>query len=97
MSNDAQSKITTNDDGKHVRTALVIDSEQQGGSVDIVNRDGELLVRLNMFTSLDNDWFAVDVIDIENKFSKHTALHFEDGMRHHMDCGGKLIAADFRR
>jgi len=100
MSEQAQTKTTTHDDGKFVRTALVIGPGQDGGSVDVLDPSGHFLARINLFTHGKDDpdglWFAVDVIDMEDQFNYKRALIFEDGGRQDMETTGNLVAADFR-
>lgn len=98
MSEQALTQMTTHDDGKYVRTALVIGGDAQGGSVDVLSPDGEFLVRLNLFTKDDSEglWFALDCIDIEQKFQTRRALTFDNGCRHDVATEGNLVATDFR-
>jgi hypothetical protein len=100
MGEDAWTPVTKRDDGKYERTALILaPGDSNGGSVDVVNRDGELIVRLNLFTNEDNSWFACDVIDIAERFTDRRAIVFTDGggKRQSMNAGTTLVAADFRK
>lgn len=97
MSTDALTTTTTHDDGTFVRTALVIDSgEGTGGSVDLINANGELLARVNVFTDDRGDWLAVDVCDVGDRFTERRVLSFTDGRRQSLDAGS-VGAVDFRR
>lgn len=95
-SKNAETPVTTHDDGKFVRTALVVGGENTG-SIDIVNTSGERIALLNLFTNSDNTWFAVDVIDKDERFDRHAALTFKDGLQQRLDDANGLIAADFRK
>lgn len=102
MSENAETTHTTHDDGKFVRTALVLGESSEiggsgGGSISIVNDKGERIALLNLFTNEDNSWFAVDVIDVDKKFDKHAALTFKDGLQQRLDNANGLVAADFRK
>ena len=102
MSEKAATPTSTHDDGRFVRTALIVGAEDfegkmRGGSVAVVNTNGERLALLNIFTNEYNTWFAVDVIDIDNRYNKRTAIVFNEGAKDFLDTGsGNLVAADFR-
>ena len=65
------------------------------GSIDLVNDRGDTLARLNIFALPEDEWLAVDIIDVKERYSKHTALTFKDGVRNALDAG-KVVGADFR-
>jgi len=99
MSENAQTKITTHDDGKFERTAIVLDGDKAAGSVDVLDAEGKLLVRLNLFGKQSDDgtpWFAVDVIDIAERFTSRRGLIFNDGCMADIEADGPLVAVDFR-
>src|SRR5262245_19155373 len=94
---DAHSWLSTHDDGKHVRTAIVmVGGSRTGGSIDVVTPDGELLVRINMFTNEEFSWFAADVIELDDRFNKRNAITFSDGKRT-FSPAMRLVATDFRK
>ena len=94
MSEEALTQTTVYDDGKFVRTAVILG---EGGSIDVVNQEGKRIALLNLFTNDDNSWFAIDVIDKDEIFTKHTALTFKDGNQQRIDDANGLVAADFRK
>ena len=99
MSKETKTTISEHDDGRWIRTALVISGgeSRKGGSVAIVNEVGERIALLNIFTSEDNDWFAIDVIDIEERYSNRRALVFDNGTRQDLQAPTTLIGVDFRK
>ena len=98
MSKPAFTKTSVHDDGKWIRTALIVGSgDGRGGSVAIVNPEGKRIALLNIFTSEDNDWLAVDVIDIEERYTNRRALTFNDGTRQDMQAPTTLVGVDFRK
>lgn len=95
MSKDVHTHVTTHDDGTFVRTALVVrPSADDEGSIAIVDPEGNRLALLNLFV-YDNGNLIVDVIDVDERFGKRTALTFVGGRRQALD-GAKVISADFR-
>lgn len=95
MSTDATTPTTTHDDGKFVRTALVVEPHTDSrGSVAIVSPDGTRLALVNIF-AMENGNLVVDVIDVDERFGKRAALTFIGGQRHSLDAA-KVISADFR-
>lgn len=94
MSNDAQTTTTTHDDGRHLRTALVADTGNDGGSIAIVDRNGTRLALINLFV-YDNGNLIVDVIDVDDRYNTRNALTFVDGHRQFLPAS-KVISADFR-
>jgi hypothetical protein len=92
---DATTPVTVSVDG-HRRTAIVIDANDRGGSIDLVNPDGEILARVNVFTKEDYSWLAVDIIDVKDNFNVRRALTFLNGQRSSLDAG-KIVGADFRK
>ena len=95
---DAQTSIGSYNDGKFVRTALVIDGTENTGSVDVLDKNGHRVAQLNVFVSEDGG-LMVDVIDIEKRFAVKRALAFANGQRESMTVpeGGSLVGVDFRR
>jgi len=99
MSETAQSHVTTHDDGRFIRTAIVI--QEEGTSFDLVDKFGKRLAVVNGFVYRNDDDNAVnhiivDVIDVDDNFSKKFALTFHDGARRFADTNGNLVSADFR-
>lgn len=95
---DAFTRISTNlsvtENGDKVyRTALIIEEGNASGSVDLIDADGKFLARINIFHA--DNWLGVDVIDVEDKWSKRRVLSFVDGVRQSLDCT-KVAAVDFR-
>ncbi len=98
MSNDAQSKLTTHDDGKFVRTAIVIGGTE---SIDLVAQDGTLLARINVVflpNSEAGEHLIVDVIDVADRYKSRRMLAFSQTERviSVVPEGGKLVSADFQ-
>lgn len=78
------------------RTTLIIDpGESDQGSIDIVHATEGFLARINIFTDSLGNWFAVDVIDVDDQWKRRKALTFQGGQRASMDAA-KTVAADFR-
>lgn len=97
MSERAQDHTTTYDDGKFIRTAIVV-QDHNGSSFDLVDEYGERLCLINAFVMRDDDGnmtqISVDVIDIDEKFKTKRALTFNDGQRQFLDAGN-LVCASF--
>lgn len=64
-SDDSRVGVTTNDDGKYIRTAVVLSHEENFASIDILDREGRLVCRLNI--SQYDDSFNVDVIPVTQR------------------------------
>lgn len=94
MSTDAQTKITTYDDGTFIRTAVVSDPES-GRSIDVVDKDGKRLAQINIFRS--NDAFMVDVIDVDDQFTERKVIGWGAGGRGTHTPTNKVAAVDFRK
>lgn len=97
MSANAKTPTGVHDDGKFIRTSLIVGEDSSGnGSIDVMHaKTGELLARINIFTNEDGSWFAVDVIDIEDRFDAKKAITFTDSVRDFIP-SDHLVAADFR-
>lgn len=95
---DAQTAIGSYNDGKFVRTALVIDGTENTGSVDVLDKKGHRVAQLNIFVGEDGA-LMVDVIDVENRYKVKRALAFAQGQRTSMTVpdGGNLVGVDFRK
>jgi hypothetical protein len=93
---EAFTKTTTRDDGKFVRTALVL-SNTETGSVDVVDAAGNFLARLNL-CAIESGGVIVDVIDVDKRYAVKRAMTFAGGERRAMTVpeGGNLVSVDFR-
>jgi predicted amidohydrolase len=94
---DAKTQVTEHDDGSFIRTALVIDPNDNGGSVDIVDVDGKLLARVNVFLSArgsKEETLMVDVIDVDRRYTVRRGLGFVRGERRMIEVGD-LVGAHF--
>ena len=91
---DGQTKTTTYDSGGFTRTALVI-TPGPGGSVDLVDPDGNRLAQVNMFNIPGEDHLIVDVIDIDDRYSDKHAMTFNDGKRQVIPVN-YLVSADYK-
>ena len=78
MSQDAQTKTATHDDGSFVRTALVIDGHDTG-SIVLVDKHGKRVGMINIFYSVDQQekTLMVDVIDVDDTYTTKRALVFD--------------------
>jgi hypothetical protein len=102
---DALTAVTVRDDGKFARTALVMPYSPNPGSVDLVDAEGQLLVRVNVVRSAqpDSEALIVDVIDVDDRFPQKRVYGFplggSQGRRTSLDVpeGGKLVSVNFRR
>lgn len=95
MSKDVHTPVSTHDDGKFIRTALVVRPDAgDEGSVAIVDPEGNRLALLNLFV-YDNGNLIVDVIDVDERFANRTALAFRDSRRESL-AAGKVVSVDFR-
>lgn len=91
--------ITTYDDGRFIRTAVV--AVEKGSSFDLVDEDGKRLAVINAFVYRSDDGGEVnhlilDVIDVDDRFALKFALLFNDGTREFLPTNGNLVCADFR-
>ena len=95
----AEIKVTTHVDAEGVfrRTALVI--EAATGSVDVLDRHGKLLVRMNISHSTQSDtyeeWFNVDVIDIDKRFARRRCLGAFGANFRSVECEDTLACTEF--
>ena len=95
--------MCTHDDGKFIRTALVV-ADNNTSSIDVVRiKSGsvERLCQINIFWIPDNGegpCLIVDTIDVDLKFKQGRAITFSPMERHVIDVppGGKLVSAYFR-
>lgn len=83
------------------RTALVITGagESQSGSFDLVDDEGVLLARVNVFMYRGHAGKAarrviIDTIDVDGTFAEHRAVTFLKGARKSTPTG-TLVSADF--
>ena len=89
MSKDATSTVTTHDDGKYTRSAIVAD--KSCNSLDVVDKDGKRVAQSNIFLAADGS-LIVDVIDVERVYTHKLALTFDEGQRSVLDVGaGTLV------
>jgi hypothetical protein len=101
---DAQTRTATYDDGKFVRTALIIDEDGPNGSqsVDVIRIvDGRpvRLCQINLFDYRDEDSLIVDVIDVDARFTRRRALVFSPTAGRSelaVPKEGNLVSVDFR-
>lgn len=92
----ASTDMTTYDDGKFVRTAIVVKEGGAGGSLDIVDSKGRRIGQLNIFVQEGEEpSLMVDIIDVDHVFEKHRALGFVKYQRNDQDTD-QLVGADFR-
>lgn len=94
MSTNAHTHVTTHDDGKFIRTALVAVPGQDSGSIAIVNPEGKRFALINVFLYEDGT-LIVDVIDSDERYEARRALVFNDGQRQSLPAA-KVVSADFR-
>lgn len=93
MSEWATTETATYDDGKYVRTAIVVPMEESA-SIDIVDEHGAHMARLNVFAY--KDAISVDVIDVYDNYNDRAALTFLEGVRHSLKAG-QIVCAWFVR
>lgn len=103
---DATTKTTTYTTEGFKRTALVLGTKPDDGSIDVLDRNGKRLCQINIFhlqpSESDGEGLIVDVIEVENRFSIRRALVFvktKQGeiKREIVDVGqGSVVSADFR-
>jgi len=99
-SKESLTPTTTHDDGRFVRTAIVLDPSTGVSSVDLVTPDGVLLARVNFVPSrVEGESLIVDVIDVSGRYETKRALTFSPTERRQVDVpeGGSLVSVDFRR
>lgn len=91
--------VSVYDDGKYIRTAIVVSPDGTGGSIDIVTPDGRRLGQINLFHGGEKDNpLMVDVIDIDDLYKPARALTFDtDPKGKGRQCieGGKLVGVHF--
>jgi hypothetical protein len=94
VSKNATTDTTTYNDGKFVRTALIVEKDEngKGGSVDLVTKDGTRVGEINIFYSEGR--LMVDVIDVDNLYDVRRALGFKNGGRECIETG-QVVAAHF--
>lgn len=92
-SRNAESKLTTYDDGKFVRTAIVVTDTS---SIDVLNEKGERIGQVNLFTQEGRNILMVDVIDVEDRYTDRRAIGFYKGTPKHVKAG-KVVAAHFEK
>lgn len=99
MSEYVPQTVTEEDDGRFIRTAIVV--PEKGASFSLVEEDGVRFALINAFVYYDDEGHLnhviIDVIDNDNKFPKKFALTFDDGVRKFTDTNGNLVSADFRK
>lgn len=69
---DAQTPVTTYNDGTFILTALVVDHDVDGGCISVVDKNGNFLFMLNLYHFDDHD--CVDVICMDNRVMTAFAL-----------------------
>lgn len=98
MSEQTLTETTQYDDGRWIRTALVLTSK--GITFDLVNESGKRVALINAFIHHDDDGklsgLSVDVIDKDEVFEEHRALTFQNGVRNSLEAS-QLVATSFRR
>ena len=96
VTRDAQTKVTTYDDSEFKRTALVIQSDNQG-SIDILDATGKRVAQLNIFLTAD-ECLIVDTIDVEDMWDERMVLTFRGPTdRERILKAGKVNSVDFRK
>ena len=96
---DAQTPVTTFDDGQFVRTAIKLTDSDKIGSIDILDASGRRMVQINLITlSAIGTGIIVDVINVDGRYKTGRALAFSQTDRKIVDVpkGGRLISCDFR-
>lgn len=92
---EAQTPTRTFDDGRFIRTAIIVGEKNDSGSLDIVDgATGARLAQLNIFVS--SDGLIVDVIDVDGQFASHRAIGFKAGVPARVETD-KLVSTDFRK
>ena len=100
VSDSAISEVTTYDDGKFERTAIII--EEGGVSFDLLDKFGNRVAQINAFSYFSEhdpkrlDHVIIDVIDIDKRFGDNCALTFTDGMRKYLEASN-LVSVDLKR
>lgn len=73
--NDFRTETTTHvDDRGGQRTAIVVGKNPNGGSIDVLDDNLKRVAQINVFVMHDGDHVIVDVIDVENRYTKKRAL-----------------------
>lgn len=93
MSDNAACKVTTYDDGKWVRTAIVV--PENGVSFDLVDSSGKRIAEINAFVYDESTHLIVDVIDKDDLFDSNRALTFDNGERYSIPAL-HIVSADFK-
>ena len=100
---DAQTPVTTYNDGKFILTALVMKGEGTG-SIAILDANGRRLAEVNISylpecTDPNEEVLIVDVIDVEKRWTRKAGLVFNNHQRQRLelDAPSNLVSADFRR
>lgn len=90
----ATTATSTFDDGKFVRTSLLVG--EGSGSVDLVcGKDGRTrLAQVNVFYTSDGT-LMVDVIDVDGQFASHRAIGFSSGERPQSVPTDSIVGAHF--
>lgn len=89
-SHDARALVSSNDDGRYIRTAIVL-GDNNGASVDVIDNQGKLVTRLNIAQFADS--FNVDVIPITDRRAlRAAAWHQGDQVMNNAAPVGSLIA-----
>ena len=100
----ALTETSTHDDGRFVRTALVLGGagaeggRDEGGSIDVIDKvTGVRLCQINL-VALRGGGIIVDVIDVEKRHATRRALAFSQTERRIVEVpeGGTLVSVDFR-
>jgi len=94
-SKDAQTPVSTHDDGKFIRTAIVLGKDASGSLAIVDPLTGKRLALVNVFRGEAS--LIVDVIDVDGVFTTHRALGFvkSTGARNQAETD-TIVSADFR-
>lgn len=96
MSEPHPTEVSTHDDGRFVRTAIVV---PDSASFDLIDANGKRLALINVFhyEKAEGREVSIDVIDADkNHEGKVEALTYSDGQRVFTGSSGNLVAALFR-
>ena len=105
VSRHAFTPLTTHDDSLFVRTALVVDFGTEGGSFDLVDKEGRRLCQINAFALRGPEGvrqLMVDVIDVDERFPHRGVFVFpgsgkKTGTKQRKFLkAGTIVGADFR-
>lgn len=102
MSEQALSSVETYDDGRFVRTAVVVPPE--GASFDLVDEHGTRLAVVNCFVYYVGDdlqngevrQVITDIIDIDQQFNEKRAMTFDQDKRQFLPTK-HLVCAHFEK